>query len=342
MTGLSAQALAFARKKGCPNDGWVQLPADASPRRYFRQPCSPFGPCLLMVTDPDAPDLRAYLQIAAHLDGLGLSAPQIYAADISSGLALIEDFGDNTYTSLLRAGVDEHGLYETGIDALIQLHNHPKGGQIDLPAFDMPALMQEVQLFPDWFAPSVAPGRDLTGFAQAFGALWRDALSDVAQRRDTLVLRDYHVDNLMLLTDRTDVARCGLLDFQDGLIGSAAYDVLSLTQDARRDVPQALEQVVLARYFAARPKLDTKQFMQDFHLLAAQRHTKVAGIFHRLSQRDGKPHYLTHMPRVLRLLDQALHHAGLREIRALMDTHISGWNGAAAAPTSFRQDAKNV
>lgn len=342
MTGLTSRAVAFVQEAGCPGDGWDMLAADASPRRYFRHPKTPFGSCLLMVTEPNAPELEAYLQIATHLNEIGLSAPTVYLSDISSGLALIEDFGNGTFTSLLSAGMDEDVLYETGVDALVWLHQHPKALQIDLPAYDIAPLMQEVRLFADWFAPSMAPGRDLAAFSKTFDALWRDALAGVARRRETLVLRDYHVDNLMLLENRTGAARCGLLDFQDALIGSAAYDVISLTQDARRDISPELERSMLKRYLAAQPELGEDQFLKDYHLLAAQRHTKVAGIFHRLAQRDGKTHYLAHMPRVLRLLDKALQDAGLHDMRALIDRHLPGWNSTVANLTLFRQDTQHV
>lgn len=304
------------------------LPADASARRYFRLPDTPFGPVLLMDNGGPAPDFDSYLSIAAHLRAMGLSAPRVHAADTGRGLALIEDFGDATYTRLLARGADEAALYELAIDALAALHEDPRAAEIRLPAYDMAPLLREVMLFPDWFAPQV--GDVPPGFRARFAALWREALCDVAGRRETLVLRDYHVDNLLRLDGRGGVAACGLLDFQDGLIGAAAYDVMSLTQDARRDLAPGLEAQLLHRYTAARPDLDSARFMADYHLLGAQRHTKVAGIFLRLHLRDSKPVYLGHMPRVLRLLDEALSAASLTDLRALIHDALPGWTGWTA------------
>lgn len=331
MTTLDAAQREFVTAAGYPAEGWRELPADASPRRYHRLADSAQGPCLLMVTAPDAPDTIAYLAIARHLAGIGLSSPRILLERADLGLVLIEDFGDATYTNLLAQGADETALYELAIDALVALHEHPDSTAIDLPPYGMDALMKEALLFSDWFAPAFRPGADLGAFRAGFETFWRDALSDVATRRETLVLRDYHVDNLLLLNNRHGPARCGLLDFQDGLIGAAAYDLASLTQDARRDVDPALEAALLDRYLSRRPGIDRARFMADFHLLAAQRHTKVAGIFVRLCRRDGKDRYLAHMPRVLRLMSAAMDRAGLTDLRALLDTHLPGWQQGGAA-----------
>lgn len=338
MTALARDQREFVTSAGFPAEGWRELPADASPRRYHRLTAPARVPCLLMVTAPDAPDTIAYLRIAHHLAGLGLSSPRILSERPDLGLVLIEDFGDTTYTNLLAQGADETALYELSIDALVTLHNHPESTAIDLPPYGMDALMTEAMLFADWFAPAFRPGADLAGFHAEFGMLWRRALADVATRRDTLVLRDYHVDNMLLLEGRSGAARCGLLDFQDGLIGAAAYDVASLTQDARRDVDPALEALLLDRYLSHRPGIDRAQFMSDFHLLAAQRHTKVAGIFVRLCRRDGKAHYLAHMPRVLRLMSAALERAGLTDLCSLLAAHLPGWQQGGAAILPERQN----
>jgi N-acetylmuramate 1-kinase len=332
MITLSGQNAAFLANMGVKAEGWRQLPADASSRRYYRNSETPFGPALLMVTGAEAPEFKAYVQIGRHLENLGLSAPQIYAEDASLGLALIEDFSDQTYTKLLNDGWDEAALYELAIDVLATLHEHPKATGVVVPFYDMEPLIKEANLLSEWFAPEAQRDANLVTFGAQYEALWRDALSDVAARQDTLVLRDFHVDNLILLNDRSGAACCGLLDFQDGLIGSFAYDVMSLAQDARRDLSDGLESHLLQRYFNLRPELDQKSFLQDFYILAAQRHAKVAGIFLRLSRRDGKDTYLRHIPRVLRLLDRALHAAGLDELKEFLDTSLPGWRDFKPAP----------
>ncbi|MDR6265639.1 phosphotransferase [Roseobacter sp. N2S] len=334
MTALGPEQASFVTSAGFAAEGWKALPADASPRRYFRKSVGGQANALLMVTEPDAPDTLAYLDIARHLSALGFSAPHILADRADLGFVLVEDFGDATFTHLLDQGADETALYEQAIDVLAALHSHSCALQIGLPAYDMAPLLDEITLFADWFVPAYFPNVDAADFRQQFTALWRDALHSVAQRREALVLRDFHVDNLMILKQHSGIARCGLLDFQDGLIGAAAYDVASLTQDARRDVSGELETRLLDRYMAQRGPMDRAQFMADFHLLAAQRHTKIAGIFVRLCQRDGKPRYLDHLPRVLRLLDAALTQANLSPISDFMAAALPDWPNAALAKVS--------
>ncbi len=319
------QQKGFAQKYGVPTKGWQTLAADASARQYIRIPTTPFGPCLLMDDPSDLGSFDTFIRLARHLRALGLSAPKVYASDSATGLALIEDFGADTYTKLLAQGQDEAGLYALATDTLVALHNSDEGRKTDLPPYNMETLIKEVLLFADWFAPLVCLTENSAHFRRDFEILWRAALVDVADRREVLVLRDYHVDNLMLLPGRDGVAACGVLDFQDGLIGAAAYDVMSLTQDARRDLTPGLEDQLLERYFAARPGLDRADFLRAYHLLAAQRHAKVVGIFQRLSLRDAKPHYLRHIPRVLKLFDQALYAAGLSDLSELLDDHLPGW-----------------
>lgn len=308
------------------------LPADASPRRYYRLEVAPK---LLMEVEPGAPDFEAFVRISRHLKALGLSAPTVFSVDFDRGLALIEDFGHGTFTRLLSAGRPEEELYALAVDALVHLHEAPGATEVDVPAYDHAPLFEELSMFTDWFVPQCAPGLDAAAFKSRFLSLWEKALKDVATCRDALVLRDYHVDNLMVIDGREGVEACGLLDFQDALIGSAAYDLVSLTQDARRDIDAALEERLIERYLAGRPGLDRQRFLAEYWLLAAHRHTKILGNFERLSKRDGKHGYLVHMPRVARLLERALTQAGLNDIRTAMDAALPSWRShAPVAPTS--------
>lgn len=308
------------------------LPADASPRRYYRLEVAPR---LLMEVEPGAPDFEAFVRISRHLKALGLSAPTVFSVDFERGLALIEDFGHGTFTRLLSAGRPEEELYGLAVDALVHLHEAPGATEVDVPSYDHGPLFEELSMFTDWFVPQCAPNVDAGGFKIRFLDLWKTALADVVDCRDALVLRDYHVDNLMVIEGRDGVAACGLLDFQDALIGSAAYDLVSLTQDARRDIDGALEERLVERYLAGRPSLDRRRFLSEYWLLAAHRHTKILGNFERLSKRDGKHGYLMHLPRVARLLDRALEQAQLDPIRAIMDETLPLWRShAPSAPQS--------
>lgn len=298
--------------------------ADASARRYFRLA----GQGALLMQDPSDPQgYAAYLRLSAHLNALGLSAPRVHASDPVHGLALVEDFGDSTYASCLAQGQDEAPLYELAIDALLHLHHAPEVTQVAQPVYDLTTHLDELQIFSDWFAPAVAPGIDVAEFDAGFRALWSRALAPVATRAETLVLRDFHVDNLMLLPGRTGVARCGLLDFQDAVLGPCEYDLLSLLQDARRDLTPGLEAAMLERYVAGAPPHlgGGRAIRHRYALLGAQRHARILGVFVRLCQRDAKPRYLRFMPRVVAQLDAALDAAGLDALRAYLDSNLPGW-----------------
>ncbi|MBN3785585.1 phosphotransferase [Burkholderia sp. Ac-20353] len=298
------------------------LPADASARRYFRLE----GAGMLLMDSPPAREpLTPYLRVAKLLHHLGLSAPTVLAADEAAGLALIEDFGHNTYTRLIAAGCAEAPLYELAVDCLAELHRAPAEYGALLPAYDAEHLLEECALFIDWYVPQLLNGAPSPELRESYLSLFTGLCKDVAGRREAIVLRDFHVDNLMLLHGRDGVAACGLLDFQDALHGAAAYDLMSLLEDARRDVPQELQNALMQRYLAQRPDLDEKTFLADYAVLAAQRHAKVLGIFVRLAQRDGKLGYLDHLPRVLRLFSEALDRPTLHPLRDFLDERLPAW-----------------
>lgn len=283
--------------------------------------------------DPtDVVGFDAYLRLSAHLNSLGLSAPRVIAASKPDGVALIEDFGDTTYTNCLSTGHDEGALYRLAVDALLHLHNDPRGVKVGQPHYDLTKMLDELQIFADWFAPAVTPKLDIASFAQEWRALWQVALAPLKGRYDTLIMRDFHVDNLMLLEEREGVARCGLLDFQDGVLGPCEYDLMSLLQDARRDLSPGLEETLLSRYLENAPAHlgSLEDIRSRYYLLAAQRHARILGVFVRLCLRDDKPRYLDWLPRVLGQFQTALEDANLTDIAELLDTRLPNWRTEAA------------
>jgi aminoglycoside/choline kinase family phosphotransferase len=276
---------------------------------------------VLMDAPPPHEDVRPYVAVAEMLRGHGLSAPEIFAEDHEQGILLIEDFGDDTYTRLLARGVDEHQLYTLAIDTLIALQRAVTVPPA-LPAYDKDALLREAALLVEWYAPAVLGAKLSPALCEEYLTLWQEALPLAAVNGPTLVLRDYHVDNLMLLEGREGVQGCGLLDFQDALSGPASYDLVSLLEDARRDVPPALREAMTARYLAAFPAIDEGAFRRSAAILAAQRNAKIIGIFTRLWKRDGKPRYLGHIPRVWRLLESDLQEPVLRPLARWLDRHL--------------------
>ena len=313
----------FLAAAGWPAAEVTALAADASFRHYLRVRRNGTT-AVLMDAPPQREDVRPFLRIARHLCGLGLSAPAILAADEAAGLLLLEDLGDDTFTRLLAAGADEPLLYRMAVDVLIHLHRLPAAAAVPagLPAYDRGRLLDEALLLVDWFLPAVAGCPVAAGVRDDYIAAWKTVLAEPLAQPPTLVLRDFHVDNLMRVAGRTGIAACGLLDFQDAVAGPAAYDLMSLLEDARRDVPAPLREAMRARYLAGVAPADPAAFARSFAILAAQRHAKVIGIFTRLDRRDGKPGYLVHIPRVWRLLAAAVQDPALAAVRDWLDQHI--------------------
>ena len=301
------------------------LAADASFRHYDRLTRGD-ETMVLMDAPPPMEDVRPFLTVARKLEELGYSAPHVYARDVENGFVLLEDLGDSTYTRLLKKGEDERKLYELATDLLIDLHSRDEADVVPdgLPLYDDEALKKEVMLFPDWFMPAAFGKETEKDVVDDFILLWEDLYPIANNVPKTLVLRDYHVDNLMRLDGREGVKACGLLDFQDALDGAITYDIMSLLEDARRDIDPVLLNDMRNRYIdGLGAKIgNTDDFMASWAVLAAQRHIKVLGIFVRLCVRDKKPRYLTHLPRLWRLLERALEHPALGNLKIWFDRNI--------------------
>ncbi len=311
------QARSFLDANGWAGIAPAALAGDASFRKYFRLQAGARR-AVMMDAPPPHEDVRPFVAVGEHLAALGFSAPRILAKNVRDGFLLLEDLGDATFARVLADPATERGLYALACDTLIALHKHPAQARIDVGVYDAETLDREAALLVDWFLPAFGAAASRA----AYLALWRKvyALGDIAPR--VLVLRDYHVDNLVQLDARAGVAACGLLDFQDARLGSVAYDLASLVDDVRRDVGPEIRALCVERYLAAFPALDRAAFETAMAVLGAQRLAKIAGIFVRLARRDGKPQYLPHLARVWRLLEQALAHPALAELRAWFDTNV--------------------
>lgn len=321
MSGREDRIVAFLAANGWGSARRVPLVGDASFRRYERLSDGP-RPALLMDAPPPQEDVGPFVTVARHLTGLGLSAPEIYAVDLEAGLLVIEDFGDDTYSARLASGAAEEPLYALAVDLLVELHRAPRAADVAVPPYDETRLIDEANLLVDWYLPAMRGAPTAPALKRGYLELWRSLLPLADATPTSLVLRDYHVDNLMWLDDRDGAARCGLLDFQDAVIGSTAYDLVSLLEDARRDIDPALARAMWDRYLAAFPALDRDAFTAAGAMLSAQRNCKIIGIFTRLSERDGKPIYLEHIPRVWRLLEGDAAHPALAPLRDWLDRHI--------------------
>jgi aminoglycoside/choline kinase family phosphotransferase len=287
----------------------MALPSDASRRQYFR-----YAQGLLMDAPPPE-DPAQFMRIADYLRSLGFSAPQILHHDLSQGFLALEDFGDTTYTRLLQAGEDPYPLYNLAVDTLIALHQRAEACPDFIKPYEIEPLLAEASLYVDWYLPSMV-GKTLSDYEKkTYIDLWRAAFQRALKIPHSLTLRDYHVDNLMRLSDRTGVQACGLLDFQDALWGPVVYDLVSLVEDARLDLEPALVKHCWQRYLEAFSHEKGEELRTAGCILSAGRHAKIIGIFTRLSVRDGKSKYLEHIPRIQRLLQNCLQHPELSQLK---------------------------
>jgi N-acetylmuramate 1-kinase len=288
------------------------LAQDASFRRYLRLTGGP-RPAVLMDAPPPE-DIRPFVRIARHLTGTGVSVPEIFAADEVQGLLLEEDLGDDLLSPT-------PVLFREAIDALIAIQRAPLPP--DLPTWDATAMAATAlgTLF-DWWWPatfgSPAPDAARQDFADALETMLRP----LAAGPVCFVHRDYFADNLLLLPSRSGLSRIGVLDFQGAAIGHPAYDLASLLQDARRDVPPAVAEEVIAYYLSRRPELEPTAFRIAYVACAAQRHLRIVGQWVRLAQRDGRRGYLVHGPRTWRLLQEAVREAGAASLAAALQRWI--------------------
>jgi N-acetylmuramate 1-kinase len=296
---------------------WQPLTGDASARRYFRMRHGPRS-VVLMDASRNLESVEPFIRLNRHLAQLGFSVPEIIAAEARHGLLLLEDFGDDTFARLLARGREGRELFGLGVDALIALHEHPGALPENLRHYHPEKMLEDIELFLQWNCPGISEN-GIAGFRTA----WRQVLPWAHRVPDTLLLRDYHVGNLMFLPGRVGFRRAGLLDFQDAYRGPVTYDLVSLLEDARRDVPETLRDELLEFYLDRFPVLKPEDAKVSLAILAAQRHTRVLAIFARLNQLEQKPEYhRLHAGRVERLLRRALEHPILQPVRAWMREYV--------------------
>ena len=310
-TALPENIPAFLSASGWDSADVDAVPGDASFRRYFRLKHGTGKKAILMHAPPPQEDPQPFIDVTDYLRLNGFRAPEIFAADAAQGLILLEDFGD----CRMREHVDAHpeeeaDIYRAAVNTLVQLERAPVA---HVAPYDMAAYLREVALLTDWYLPAMGIDAD----HDVYAGLWSDALGTLLQDAPTCtVLRDYHAENIMLLDDGEQ----GLIDYQDALAGHPAYDLVSILQDARRDVSPELEAQMLSHYAAlAKPDYDLSL---HYALLGAQRNTKIIGIFTRLWKRDGKQRYLDFLPRMWGLLERDLAHPGLAPLKGWFDANL--------------------
>ena len=311
-----AQAPDFLAANGWEGADIRPLAGDASFRRYFRVHRGD-ETAVLMDAPPEHEDVGPFLKVASHLLERGFAPPRPLAVDREQGLLLLEDFGDDRVAPLLKRQPErEREIYEGAVDIAVRLSG--EAAPADIPPYDAAALEREVRLFIEWYAPALDLEVDEEGFISAWARAWGPVLDESA-RAPVLVLRDYHADNLMVVPH---LDQLGLLDFQDALAGHRAYDLVSLLQDARRDVPPDLEETMLERFASGAGIGDKRAFRAEYEVLGAQRNVKILGIFTRLWKRDGKRAYPAMHPRIWAYLERNLAHPALAPVRTWFEGNI--------------------
>ena len=315
MSELPEGLAAFVESAGWGGADVAPLPGDASFRRYFRLSRGSDS-AMLMHAPPPHEDPAPFLHVAHWLNASGMRAPAILAEDASAGWVLTEDFGNDRIRDWLDVNPGaERAAYEAAVDALAALHRLPPG---PFAPYDMAVYQREAALLTEWWCPAQGLEVDAQGYAEAWDAVLAPVLA--RQTPGVTVLRDYHAENIMLLGGKASAPQ-GLIDFQDALVGHPAYDLVSLLQDARRDVPVDLETAMLVHYVEAVGGLD-EDFLADYATLGAQRNAKIVGIFTRLDRRDSKPRYLALIPRVWAALERDLAHPALEPVARWFEANI--------------------
>lgn len=314
----------FLAEHGYGGSKRSKLAGDASFRRYERVHV---GNEVLVLMDAPPPweNVTPFIQVTKQLHNMGISAPEILAADENEGFLLLEDLGDGIYTKLLNKNIhNEKEYYLAAIDALLHIQEHKNPA---LPPYDNSVYLRELGLFAEWFLPQVHGIERAPALREEWLSLWIPILMSSGLQQSVLVHRDYHADNLLWLDDRQYYQRVGMIDYQDALLGDPAYDLVSLLEDARRDVDKETVDVCYSRFVNA-SGADSKSFAMRYAVLGAQRNAKIIGIFTRLCVRDGKPQYLDYLPRVWNHFLNDISHSALTPIRQFMKAHVPGeWRG---------------
>lgn len=309
------------------------LIGDASKRRYFRIKGQKDNKnLLLMDCEAELETLPKFVEIAGILKNIGINTPHIFNANNETGLAVIEDFGDSGFGAMIddkALNLDSEDIYRLAVDVLIKIHkdfSYDKEKHTNLPHYDAKLFSSQSGLITNTLIPAltgkVPPKEDICEYI----LLWHNILEELPLKKQSLLLRDYHADNLIYIKNAKGIKKCGVIDFQDAGIGSCCYDLVSLLQDARRDVPSAIEDKMLEYYLEHFPEINKENFYQEYRIIAAQRHARILAVFTRLSTKMGKTEYQKFMPRVWKQFNNAIEEPKLEPIKIWLYTWLGKEN----------------
>ena len=297
------------------------IKADASFRKYYRVTHKKKN--FILVSSPkNKENNNGYLRISRLFNQIGLSVPKVFDYDKKNGLFLIEDFGSNTFSKYLSSGMGEEKLYNLAIENLIYLQKKSNPFIKQVPQYTNKMFLDEIRLFLLWYWPAIFKKKPSKNIIKSFEKIWKDLLLKNLNTKKVLVHRDFHIDNLFFLKNRKNFKSCGLIDFQDTVIGPSSYDLVSLLEDARRDVNDKVVCKMYDKFIKQFNASNKEIFKKEYIVLAANRHIKVIGIFTRLFFRDGKKQYLKHIPRIWRLLEKNLLSNNLYSLKLWLDNYF--------------------
>lgn len=317
----------FLRQHGWEGATRTHVQGDASFRCYERLVLPNGKHAILMDAPPDKEDVRPFIHIGNFLRQHHFSAPEIYAQDIANGFLLLEDFGDDVYGKILAGQsplsqqCSEYDLYEHAVDVLVNLHQ--VAPPTNTPPYSLSLLLQEASLLTMWYLPAFIQDKQRLEIAkEEYQEAWKQVLSHLPELPPVLLLRDYHSPNLMWLSERQGIRKVGLLDFQDAVVGSPAYDTVSLLEDARRDVAPEIANRLLEHYLQSVPAANRDAFRAAYAILGAQRNCKVIGFLTRKLYQQNNANYLSLLPRMWRYLANDFSHPATQAIKAWIDRYI--------------------
>jgi len=313
----------FLAKNGLADCTLKTIKSDASFRKFFRVQHKEKNKKFILVSSPPSKENNTeYIKTSKLFFKIGLSVPKVTDYDKKKGLFLIEDFGNNTYSKYLKDGFSEHKLYNLAVENLIYLQKNSYSFLKKKTKYTNKKFIDEIKLFLLWYWPAIFKEKPKETIIYSFLKIWKDLLMIVMQSKQVIVHRDFHIDNLFFLKDRRGIQQCGIIDFQDAVVGPQAYDLVSLLEDARRNVNKRICNQMYTKFVNTLNKKDRQKFKKEYQILATNRHIKVIGIFTRLFIRDRKKEYLKHIPRLWNLLEKNLKSKHLLNLKLWFDEYL--------------------
>lgn len=297
------------------------MTADFSPRKYFRWQKG--NTSLVLMDCPDLDTLKSFIEVDEYLLSQGLSAPKILEVDSDNGFLLLEDFGNATFTKVLQETPSrEHEIYKSAVDVLTHLGERAQEPPLFLKKYTLDFGLSKVLQFLNHYCPEVMPHEMPPEIENDYINSWQSAIELALKTKRTIFLRDYHVDNLMDLPNRSSIKNVGVLDFQDAVWAPVAGDLVSLLDDARREVSSELTALMWKRFLSAYPKGDHEEIYIAGCILSAVRHVRIAGLFTRVARQKGDKRFLNRIPHLWNMLEKCYHIKELQPVKQWFDLNM--------------------